>query len=157
MLATSLCWWLYDGDRFEMLVTESLCWWFFSLCWWFFQCIKSVTNILNRSPTSQTCHQHIWSPTSVTNIDVTDRNYWNSFVICNRKWFVTFLKESLILEYFEQLKVKLQNAITSVNKTQFTFIDTRINAEIAKMLVLIIKFFKILKKLGFKISKQFSF
>ena len=50
-----------------MLVT-SLCWWLFSLCWWFFQCIKSVTNMLNPSPTSQTCHQHIWSPTSVTNI-----------------------------------------------------------------------------------------
>ena len=45
MLVTSLCWWLYDGDRFEMLVAESL-------CWWFFQCIKSVTNILNRSPIS---------------------------------------------------------------------------------------------------------
>jgi len=29
------------------------------------------TNILNRSPTSQTCRQHILSPTSVTNIDVT--------------------------------------------------------------------------------------
>ena len=48
---------------------------------------------------------------------------------------MTSKTESLILEYFEQLKVKLQNAITSVNKTQFTFIDTRINAEIAKMLV----------------------
>ena len=71
MLVTSLCWWLYDGDWFKMLVTESLCWWLFSLCWWFSLCIKSVTNILNRSPTSQTCHQHIWSPTSVTNIDVT--------------------------------------------------------------------------------------
>ena len=45
------CWWLYDGDRFEMLVAESL-------CWWFFQDIKSVTNILNQSATSQTCHQH---------------------------------------------------------------------------------------------------
>ena len=71
MLVTSLCWWLYDGDRFEMLVAESLCWWLFSLCWWFFKCIKSVTNILKRSSTSQTCHQHIWSPTSATNIDVT--------------------------------------------------------------------------------------
>ena len=54
-----------------MLVTESLCWRLFSLCWWFSQCIKSITNILNRSPASQTCHQHIWSPTSVTNIVVT--------------------------------------------------------------------------------------
>ena len=72
MLVTSLCWWLYDGDWFEMLVAESLCWRLFSLCWWFSQCIKSVTNILNRSPISQTCHQHIWSPTSVTNIDATE-------------------------------------------------------------------------------------
>ena len=36
-----------------------------------FKCIKTVTNILNRSPTSQSCHQHIWSSTFVTNIDVT--------------------------------------------------------------------------------------
>jgi len=72
------CWWhRYVGDF--MMVTD-LRWWqnhyvddFFSLCWWFSQCIKSVTNILNRSPTSQTCRQHIWSPTSVTNIDVTFR------------------------------------------------------------------------------------
>ena len=50
-----------------MLVT-SICLWLFL---WISQCFKSVINILNRSPTSQTCHQHIWSPTSVTNIDVT--------------------------------------------------------------------------------------
>ena len=61
MLVTTLCWWFYDGDRFKMLVTESLCWRLFSLCWWFFQCIKSVTNILNVSPThfvSNIRHQH---------------------------------------------------------------------------------------------------
>ena len=68
IMVTSSCWWIYDGDWFQMLVAESLCWRFFSLCWWF---SKSFTNILNRSPTSQTCHQHIWSPWSVTNIDVT--------------------------------------------------------------------------------------
>ena len=65
------CWWhCYVGDF--MVVTVLRCWRLFSLCWWFFQCIKSVTNILNRSLTSQTCHQHISSPTSVTNINVTD-------------------------------------------------------------------------------------
>ena len=37
----------------------------FSLCWWFF-------NVLNRSPTSWTFHEHILSPTSVTNIYVTE-------------------------------------------------------------------------------------
>ena len=65
------CWWLYDCDWFQTLVAESLCWRLFSLFWWFSQCIKSVTNILNRSLTSQSCHQHIWFPTSVTKIDVT--------------------------------------------------------------------------------------
>ena len=70
MLVTSLCWWLYDGDRFEMLVAESLCWRRFLLCWWFSQSIESVAKILNRSPISQSCHQLIWSQTSVTNIHV---------------------------------------------------------------------------------------
>ena len=51
------------GGRIIMFVT-------FMLCWWFSKCIKSVTNILNRSAISENCHQQIWSPTSVTNIDV---------------------------------------------------------------------------------------
>jgi len=68
MLVTSLCWWLYDGDLFQMLVAESLYWRLFSLCWWFSQYIKSI---MNGSSTSQTCHLHIWSPTFVTNIDLT--------------------------------------------------------------------------------------
>ena len=49
-------------------------------CWWqnhyvgdFFRYVGDFLNVLNRSPTSQTCHQHIWSPTSVTNIDVTEK------------------------------------------------------------------------------------
>ena len=62
ILVTLLCWWLYDGDWIEMLEAESLRWRLFSSCRWF-------SNVLNRSSTSQTCHQHIWSPTSVTNIN----------------------------------------------------------------------------------------
>ena len=61
MLVTSLCWWLYDGDWFQMLVADLLCWRLLSLSWWFSQCIKSVTNILNQSPThlvSNIRHQH---------------------------------------------------------------------------------------------------
>ena len=34
--------------------------------------VAEFLNVLNRSPISQTCHQHIWSPTSVANIDVTN-------------------------------------------------------------------------------------
>ena len=45
------------GDRFKMLVTESFLA-TLSLFWWFF-------SELNRSPTSQSCHQHITSPTSM--------------------------------------------------------------------------------------------
>ena len=37
----------------------------------FFRYVGDFQSVLNRTPTSQTCHQHIWSPTSVTNIDVT--------------------------------------------------------------------------------------
>jgi len=37
----------------------------------FFRYDGDFLNVLNRSPTSQTCHQHIWPPTSVSNIDVT--------------------------------------------------------------------------------------
>ena len=54
MLVTSLCWWLYDGDIFEMLVAKSL-------CWRFSQCIKSVSNNSELSPThlvSNIRHQH---------------------------------------------------------------------------------------------------
>ena len=64
VLVKSLCFWLnvgdiaaiililYVSDWYLMLVTSSCCW------------------SRDFSPTSQTCHQHIWSPTSVTNIDV---------------------------------------------------------------------------------------
>ena len=45
LLVTLLCWWLYDGDWFEMLMAFLLYWWFL--------------NELNRSPTSQTCHKHL--------------------------------------------------------------------------------------------------
>ena len=71
------CWWHRYVGGF-MMVTDFRCWWqnhfcvfwLFLLCWWFF-------NVLNWSPTSQTCHQHIWSPTSVINIVVTTR--WHHF------------------------------------------------------------------------------
>ena len=46
------------GDWYLMLVPSSRCWW------------RAL------SPTSKSCHQHIWSPTSVTNIDVTIISAW---------------------------------------------------------------------------------
>ena len=58
MLVTFLWWHLEDvGDFID---NGPLCWWL----------IYSVTNFWNRSPIFQSCHQHISSPTSVTNIDV---------------------------------------------------------------------------------------
>ena len=59
MLVTTLCWWLYDGDRFKMLMPESLCLWFF------------VYSIGHQQPTAVTIKFHLqhlsWH---VTNIDV---------------------------------------------------------------------------------------
>ena len=66
-----------DGD-IEMMVIDLRCWWrWYHYVVDFFRyvsdtlTIKLVTNILNRSSTSQPCHQHIWSQTSVTNTHVT--------------------------------------------------------------------------------------
>ena len=97
MLVTTLCWWFYDGDRFKMSVTESLCWRLFPLCWWFFQCIKSVTNILNRSPTSQTYHQYILSPTSVTNIDVTPENPRCVYALYHIIYMIPIIRIDLVI------------------------------------------------------------
>ena len=38
-----------------------------------FRYVGDFLNEFNRSPTFQSCHQHIGSPTSVTNVDVTDQ------------------------------------------------------------------------------------
>ena len=37
----------------------------------FFRYDRDFSNVLNRSPTSRTCHQQIWPSTSVININVT--------------------------------------------------------------------------------------
>ena len=57
-----------------MLVTDLRCWWQNQYVSDFFRYVGDFANVFNRSPTSQTCHQHIWSLTSVTNINVTKKN-----------------------------------------------------------------------------------
>ena len=54
-----------------MMVTDFGCRWQNYYVGDFFRYVGDFLNVLNRSPTSQTCHQHIWSPTSFTNIDLT--------------------------------------------------------------------------------------
>jgi len=61
-----------------MMVTDSRCWWQNHHIDNFFRYVRDVFNVLNRSPRSQNCHQHIWSPTSVTNINVT-KNFGDLF------------------------------------------------------------------------------
>ena len=53
-----------------MLVTDFRRWWTNHYTGDFFRYVGDFLNVFNRSPTSQTCHQHIWSRTSVTDIDV---------------------------------------------------------------------------------------
>ena len=50
-----------NRDRFKILVTESLCWRLFIML--------VILSVSNRSPTFQSCQQHISSAASVTNID----------------------------------------------------------------------------------------
>ena len=80
MMVTDIgCWWQNHlvGDVFPyvvdlMMVTDLRCWWQNHYVGDSFRYANDFLNVFNRSPTSQTCHQHIWSPTSVTNIDVID-------------------------------------------------------------------------------------
>ena len=79
------CWWhRYIGDF--MMVTDFRCWWQNHYVGDFFLYVGDFLNVLNRSPTPQTCHQHIWSPTSVTNIDVTKWLTPNVRVGSNPSW-----------------------------------------------------------------------
>ena len=123
MLVTSLCWWLYDGDWFQMFVAESLCWRLFSLCWWFSQCIKSVTNISNLSPTHLVsdirhqhrcnhpgfiiCHQNILSPTSsVIILKLNLESLWCTHVICS----FTLISLQLTSNRIHHLKLPIWNS-----------------------------------------------
>ena len=71
-----LCWWLVVGDNFRMLATKLRFWW--RVYHGVFKMLVPNTDVSDRkcwlpkwskpSPTSYNCHQHISSPTSVTNI-----------------------------------------------------------------------------------------
>ena len=60
------------GDTAMLLtVTDLRCWWRNRVAD-FFHLVGDLLNVLNWSPISQTCHQHICCPTSLTNIHVTE-------------------------------------------------------------------------------------
>ena len=54
----------------------------------------SIINVLNRSSTSQSCHQHIKSPTSVINIDIAWQSFadWSAGIASNMQWLQTEIK-----------------------------------------------------------------
>jgi len=101
------CWWRYIGDLFKMLVAQSFCWRLFSL---FSQC---------RSPTFQTCHQYIWSPTYVTNIDVTSKNVRETYRNVRKmlSWFRNFRLSWFSTQIFLRLSDK--NDGNFINRTIF--------------------------------------
>ena len=120
MLVTSLCWWLYDSDRFEILVAELLCWRLFSLCWWFFQCIKSVTNIFNWSPThlvSKIRHQHQCDHSTTPNFDCLSTKLCPSLIEVS-KMRLSFLSvepwHDLEATMFQSLRIKDSFSVTVV-------------------------------------------
>ena len=59
-----------DVGDIVMMVTDFRCQWQNHYVGDFFRHVRDFLNVLNRSPTSQTFHQHIWSSTSFTDIDV---------------------------------------------------------------------------------------
>ena len=62
MLVTLWLWLIWDVCARIIMLAANLA---------LFSYVSYFRNVLNRSPTSQICHQHIRSPTSVTNINVT--------------------------------------------------------------------------------------
>ena len=104
----------------------------------FFRYVGGFFNVLNRSPTSQTCHQHIWSPTSVTNIDVTQqvahinfqiifttidmRFEWLYFQRRRHFWKLDGQKMQL---WYDMTHQKTHKTINLVNVLQIAMKDTR--------------------------------
>ena len=84
------CWWHRYVGHF-MMVTDLRCWWQNHYVGDFVRYVGDFPNVLNRSSTSQTCHQHIWSPTSVTNINLT---------FLHRCWYY------LLLGWFKKLELR---------------------------------------------------
>ena len=70
-----------------------------------FHYVGDFLNIQNRSPTSQTCYQHIWSPTSVTNIDATTFLPTDVGDICRRQ----MLEMKCFGDGFEMLVTNLKH------------------------------------------------
>ena len=105
MLVTLVCWWLYDDDWFEMSVADHY-------VGDFFRYVGDFLNVLIRSPTSQTWRQHIWSTTSVADIDVTD-DWWTSIRIFARIWRILQIFKKImtlhmhfILQNYQTLSVR---------------------------------------------------
>ena len=78
------------------MVTAWRCWWqnhkivTFLLCWWLF-------NLRNRSPTSQSCHRNISSPTSVTNIDVSGWFWPKKKNFCHQIFTTRFCHQNVVI------------------------------------------------------------
>jgi len=70
--------WFGDKDVGDIVMLVTLWWWLILDLGGriIILATSSVTDFF-RLPKSQTCQQHIWSPTSVTNIDVTKWFRWN--------------------------------------------------------------------------------
>ena len=98
MLLTLWWWLIWDvGGSIIMLAT--------------FIVMVIFSNVLNRSPTSQTCHQHIWSSTSVTNIDVTIHS------VCN---IIYILRTSNIADFF--ILIRIHGEVREDERTFRTYI-----------------------------------
>ena len=103
MMVTMICWWFNDGDRLnchQLYITKIT----LSSTWLkpltqngcdYFDYVGDCLNVSNRSPTSQSYHQHIFSPTSVEANNKCAKNL-------STAWFI-FMKH----EKFKEISVTL--------------------------------------------------
>ena len=127
------CWWQrYIGDF--MMVTDLRCCWQNHYVGDFFRYVGDLLNVLNRSQTSKIGHQHlklvttfvlqhiwrhIWSPTSVINIDVTSQNCHHHKVI-NTTMSPTSLNSSCISLLDDACNIKM---IIPLRPRRYDFIN----------------------------------